>query len=136
MRPVTLPHKVIPQSHFCSSAKDPYPQYRIRSYALYRFSYHTVSSRNSVHFSSSGIFILIFRANVSRSSDFPGLVATQLFISERLAPIGGLRSMSSGPGYHSARAWARECEAKRPPNAGTKLSREKDPVFPQKSLSN
>jgi hypothetical protein len=52
------------------------------------------------------------------------------------APLGGLRSMGSGPGYPSARAWARECEAKRPINAGTKLSREKHPVFPQKSLLN
>jgi hypothetical protein len=42
--------------------------------------------------------------------------------------------MGSGPGYPSARAWARECEAKRHPNAGTKLSREKDPVFPQKAF--
>jgi hypothetical protein len=42
--------------------------------------------------------------------------------------------MGSGPGYPSARAWARECEAKRPPNAGTKLSREKDPVFPKKAF--
>ncbi len=41
--------------------------------------------------------------------------------------------MGSGPGYPSACALARECEAKIPPNAGTKLSREKDPVFPQKA---
>jgi hypothetical protein len=50
------------------------------------------------------------------------------------ALLGCLRSIGSSPGYPSARAWARECEAKRHPNAWTKLSREKDPVFPQKAF--
>ncbi len=42
--------------------------------------------------------------------------------------------MGSGPGYSSARAWASECEAKRPPTLGQNFYVKKTQFFPEKHL--
>ncbi len=134
MRPVTLPHNVMPQSHFCSSAKDPYPSsYTVISTTQVLISYGSPQHLCPVFFqwiTHFKFFLLIF-PGVRIFLDYLPLHRSSV---KYFAPLGGLRSMGSGLGYPSARDWARECEAKRPPNAGTKLSHEKDPYFPQKAF--
>ena len=135
MRPVTLPHKVIPRSFNVVQALRIHTPSSIPSGSLPSFPYHTVSPQISCPgcIPPEYSFLLFWHL---LGVNFPVWFPLVWFPVKDFAPLGCLRSMGSGPGYPSARAWARECEAKRHPNAGTKRSRKKDSVFPQKSLSN
>lgn len=137
MRTETLPHKVIP-SFFCPS----------QALRIHTPSSHTqlLTIQDTLSYSSSvkfipeliptGVIILTFPPIFLSLRIFQAGSPFFGYSVKDFVPPGCLRSMGSGPGYPSARAWARECEAKRHPNAGTKTFTTKDPVFTPKSCSN